>query len=192
VILGGDHAITIGAVEALAARHDRLTVLQLDAHADLRDSYQGSPWSHACVMRRVREICPAVSVGVRSYSELEAAHIRDQRLPVIGPGGIRESRGRFAEMLGALSESVYVTVDADVFDPAIMPATGTPEPGGLTWEEVDSILAWVCENRRVVGLDVVELMPIPGFVAPEYILARLIYRTIGRAVTAGGGPDARA
>lgn len=186
VVLGGDHAITIGVVEAVAEAVPDFGVLQIDAHADMRDSYEGSRLSHACVMRRVRERAPAVSVGVRSYSAEEARHMARTGVGVHSPRDLRAADDLDA-ILGPLPERVYVTIDVDGFDPSIMPATGTPEPGGLLWDEVDAIMEWTTRNRRVVGFDVVELAPIPGLHAPDYMIARLVHRLIGRALTGRDG-----
>jgi agmatinase len=187
VVLGGDHAVTIGAFEAVVEATTDLGVLQIDAHADMRDSYEGSRYSHACVMRRVRERVDAVSVGIRSYSEEEAAHMQAAGVSVHSPRDLRTA-GDPGALLGALPPNVYVTIDVDGFDPSIMPATGTPEPGGLSWDEVDSILEWTATHRRIVGFDVVELAPIPGLHAPDYLAARLVYRTIGRTLGSPTGP----
>jgi len=188
VVLGGDHSITIGVVEAMSAAYPDLSVLHLDAHADMRDSYEGSPLGHACVMRRVRERCPAVSVGIRSYSEEEAEALDANGIRVVSVRDLRARPELIEQVVSDLSPNVYLTLDVDVLDPSIMPATGTPEPGGLTWEEVDGILETLTSRRHLVGFDVVELMPIPGLVAPEYLAARLTYRTLGRALS--GRPDA--
>lgn len=185
VVLGGDHSVTIGAASALFDATANLSVLQLDAHADLRDTYEGSPVSHACVMRRVRERGHAVSVGIRSFSEEEAAWMAEHDPAIVRAEEVQDV-ARVNAALGTLTENVYVTIDVDVFDPSIMPATGTPEPGGLTWQDVDRVLGWVARNRRIVGFDVVELMPIPGFVAPDFLAAKLCFRTIGRALASCG------
>jgi agmatinase len=186
VLLGGDHSLTIGAVEAVSAAVPDLGVLQIDAHADMRAAYEGSRYSHACVMRRVRERVEAVSIGVRSYSEEEAQYMREATVAVHSPRDLRGVEDPGA-LLGALPANVYVTIDVDGFDPSIMPATGTPEPGGLSWEDVDAVLAWTARHRRIVGFDVVELAPIAGLHAPDYLAARLVHRTIGRALSARAG-----
>jgi agmatinase len=182
VMLGGEHSLTAGAVRAGKARHRDLTVLQLDAHADMRDRYLDSPHSHACVMRRVREIVPAASVGVRSLSEEEARHIEAHPVWTWSARQFRALQGNWDPILKSLSEEVYVTFDLDALDPSIMPATGTPEPGGLDWYEAVDLLAAVSRRARIVGFDVVELAPIPGQVAPDFLAARLTYRMIGLAL----------
>jgi agmatinase len=182
IMLGGEHSLTGGAVRAAKRHFERLSVLHIDAHADMRDTYLDSPHSHACVMRRVREIVPAASAGIRSLSEEEAEHLRAHPAPIWSTRQLRALGGRFDPILDALTEHVYVTFDVDGFDPSIMPATGTPEPGGLDWYEAVDLLRAVAERRRIVGCDVVELAPIPGQVASDFIAARLVYRLIGLAL----------
>lgn len=182
VMLGGEHSLTAGGVRAAAARFPKLSVLQLDAHADMRDSYLDSPYSHACVMRRVRERVPATSVGIRSLSEEEAAHLQQHPAPIWSVRQFRELQGRWDPILKTLTDEVFVTFDVDALDPSIMPATGTPEPGGLEWYETLDFLRAVSRRSRIVGFDVVELAPIPGNVAPDFLTARLVYRTLGYAL----------
>lgn len=174
VMLGGEHSLTSGAVRAHKQKHSDLSVLQIDAHADMRDSYQGSKFSHASVMRRVREVCPAVSVGIRSASTACLTAITNENLPVFWA---RDCCGRsdwHESAIEQLSEHVYLTFDLDGFDPSIMPSVGTPEPGGLLWYETIDFLRKVAAQRRIVGLDVVELMPIPGLHHSDFTAARLV------------------
>jgi agmatinase len=185
VMLGGEHSLTVGAVRAAARRTPRLSVLQIDAHADMRDSYLGSPFSHACAMRRVRDVAAAVSVGIRSLSEEEAELFARAPWPMWSTRQFRSLAGDRAPILDALSDEVYVTVDVDGLDPSVMPATGTPEPGGLDWYELVDLLRSVAERKRVVGFDVVELAPLPGQVAPDFLVARLVYRLIGWSLGVG-------
>ncbi len=182
VMLGGEHSITAGAVRAAARRFPRLSVLQIDAHGDMRDTYLGSPHSHACVMRRVREMVPAASVGIRSLSEEEAEYLERHPLPIWSVRQFRALEGRWEPILEALTEEVFVTFDLDAFDPSVVPATGTPEPGGLDWYEAVDLLRAISEHVRVVGFDVVELAPLPGQVAADFLAARLVYRLIGLAL----------
>jgi agmatinase len=182
VVLGGEHSLTAGAVRAAAKRTRGLSVLQLDAHADMRDRYLDSPYSHACVMRRVREIVPAVSVGIRSMSEEEARGFERTPAPVWSTRAFRALGGRWEPILKALTDEVYVTFDLDALDPAALPATGTPEPGGLDWYEAVDLLAAVARRSRIVGFDIVELAPIPGQVASDVLAARLAYRLMGLAL----------
>ena len=182
VMLGGEHSLTAGAVRAAAQRTRGLSVLQFDAHADMRDRYLDSPFSHACVMRRVREIVPAVSVGIRSMSEEEARFLERTPAPMWSTRAFRALGGRWEPILKALTDDVYVTFDLDALDPAALPATGTPEPGGLDWYEAVDLLAAVARRSRIVGFDVVELAPIPGQVASDFLAARLTYRLMGLAL----------
>jgi agmatinase len=176
VVIGGEHSITPPIVAAIAERHPGLSVLQIDAHADLRDSYMGTPHNHACAMRRVLESVPATQVGIRSLSPEEAAVIPSLRTRVFYDFNMRDDPRWMDRVVESLSETVYVTIDVDGFDPAIMPATGTPEPGGLSWYEVLGLLRRVTEKKRVVGLDLVELSPMGGNVAPNFLCAKLIYK----------------
>jgi len=181
IILGGEHSITVGAVRAFAERYPALSVLQLDAHADLRNSYEGSPYNHACVMRRVGECCSFVALGVRSLSKEEADYIQDKSLKVVSAWDLMRGKDWKKLILDYLSDEVYLTVDLDVLDPSIMPAVGTPEPGGLGWYEILRVLRYLAENKKVVGMDVVELSPLGENIAPDFLTARLIYKMIGYA-----------
>lgn len=177
VILGGEHSITPFAVKPFAEKYKSLSVLQLDAHADLRDTYNGSKNSHACAMRRVLEICPAVQVGVRSISleEWEWANKTGQ----INKIHFAEKLEIVDKIENQLSKDVYITIDVDVFDPSVIPATGTPEPGGMFWYEVLDVLKGVCATKNVVGFDVVELSPRKGDVTSDFTIAKLIYKVMG-------------
>ncbi len=191
VLLGGEHSVTLGMVRALRDQYSALSVLQLDAHADLRDSYEASPYNHACVARRISELCPIVQAGIRSLSVEEAEFLKtagtgkgasiktyyaaDIKGAVGGAGG-RTAPDLLDRIAGDLTQEVFITIDLDVFDPSIMPATGTPEPGGLGWYEVLGLLRAVASERKVVGFDLVELCPQPGNVAPDFMAARLVYK----------------
>ena len=179
VMLGGEHSISAGAVRALVRKYPKLTVLQLDAHADMRDTYLDSPDSHACVMRRIRERCPAASVGIRSMSEEEAEHLRQNPAPIWSTRAFRLLEGEWQPILDALTDDVFITFDLDGLDPAYLPGTGTPEPGGLDWYEANDLIAAVARRKRIVGFDVVELAPIAGDVASDFLAARMAYRMIG-------------
>src|SRR5262245_10464518 len=180
--VAGEPSITAGAVRAAKARFRALSVLQIDAHADMRDRYLDSPYSHACVMRRVREMVPAASVGIRSLSEEEAEHLAAHPAPIWSTRQFRALNGGWKPILDVLTEHVFVTFDLDALDPSILPGTGTPEPGGLDWYEAVDLLAAVAKRSRVVGFDVVELAPLPGHVASDFLAARLTYRMIGLAL----------
>jgi agmatinase len=186
IALGGEHSISSGLVRAARSRHRALSVLQIDAHADLRDSYQGSPWSHACVMRRVHDLgVPAVGVGVRNYSQEEARFIRSAGKKVISARACREGRDWIGEAAAVLSDEVYVTIDIDGLDPAYAPGTGTPEPGGLDWYQVTDLLEAVARARKIVAADLVEVRPLPGSPVTEFLAAKLLYRLIGLAERQG-------
>jgi agmatinase len=152
----------------------------------MRETYLDSPFSHACVMRRIRERVRAASVGIRSMSEEEAAQLRAHPEPMWSTRQFRALGGNWKPILDALTEHVFITFDVDALDPSIMPATGTPEPGGLDWFEAVDLLKAVTERSRIVGFDVVELAPIPGQVASDFLVARLIYRMIGLALRGRG------
>jgi agmatinase len=184
--LGGEHTVTLGVVRALKKMYKDLSVLSLDAHADFRDSYHGNPLNHGCVSRRIQEMCCLAQAGVRSLSKEEADALRQKKIRTCWAHEFRSLRMRsesrrelIAQLAEGLSQHVYVTIDADVFDPSIMPAVGTPEPGGLLWDEVLDIMKAVCEERQVVGIDFVELAPVPGLAHPEFLAARLLYKIFG-------------
>lgn len=180
ITLGGEHGISSALIRAVRERHRKLSVLQIDAHADLRESYHGTPYSHASVMRRVHELgVPAVGVGIRNYSADEARFIEAARKPLITARACYRGGDWISEARTHLTDEVYVTIDIDGFDPAYAPGTGTPEPGGLNWYQVTDLLAAVAENHTVVGMDVVEVRPLPGNPATEFLAAKLIYRMIG-------------
>jgi agmatinase len=181
VALGGEHSLTPPLVSATAKKYKNLSVLQIDAHADLRDEYQGNPASHACAMRRVVEICPAVQVGIRSLSVEEAQAIPRLHTSIYWAKDIARAplKSWIAKVLADLSPNVYLTIDLDGFDPAIVPATGTPEPGGLDWMQVTSLVRAVADHKKIVGMDVVELLPQPGDHASDFLAAKLVYKCLG-------------
>ena len=172
-VLGGEHSLTAGSVQAHVAAYPSLSVLYLDAHADLRDEYQGTRWGHASGARRVSDLCPVVLAGVRSLCVEERDFIRDNNIPF---WPCPEDGGPLPadDIISTLGDAVYVSVDLDVFDPSVMAAVGTPEPGGLNWRQVTSLLRKVGESRRIVGFDVCELAPAEGPTACTYTAARLV------------------
>ena len=200
-LLGGEHSLALGHVEALASRYpdpnsdEGLTVLYLDAHADLRDEYMGTRWGHASVARRIAEVCPLVQVGVRSLSQPEMSFVKDGGVTTTfwPPGGGWDSGGLgpglVAGIVERLSRDVYITVDLDVFDPAVLPAVGTPEPGGMDWNQVTALLRAVGEGRRIVGFDVSELSPDLGPPASAYLAAKLVYKLVAYTTLLPGGAD---
>ncbi|MEM3555452.1 MAG: agmatinase [Candidatus Micrarchaeia archaeon] len=171
VVLGGEHSISVGVVKAFSKIHRELTVLQLDAHADLRDEFEGTKFGHTSVMRRISEITHTVQVGIRSISKGEAEFARRKKLQIFYARDFKQEK-----IIPQLKKNVYVTIDLDVFDPSEVPAVGTPEPGGLHWYEVLSLLKQVASKRNVVGFDVVELCPIPGETHSDFLAAKLIYK----------------
>jgi agmatinase len=178
VVLGGEHSITSPVVGALAAKHPGLSVLQIDAHADLRETYMGTRFNHACAMRRVLEYARCTQVGIRSLSSEEAKAAPTLATDIFFDVNMRNDKNWIEQVVGSLGETVYITIDCDGMDPAIMPAVGTPEPGGLSWYEILALLRNVISNRHVVGCDLVELCPIPGIVAPNFLCAKLIYKIL--------------
>lgn len=179
VMLGGEHSLTLGLVRAFRERYQRLSVLQLDAHADLRNEYLGTRYSHACVMRRVWELCPIVPVGIRSLSREEHKFIEQHKIePFYAEDWAPDLA---AKVLDNLSPEVYITIDLDVFDPSIMSAVGTPEPGGLSWHQVLGLLRAVARERQIVGFDIVELCPREGPTSCAFLTAKLAYKLIGYA-----------
>ncbi len=179
LILGGEHSISSGAVAACHEKHGELTVLHIDAHADMRPEYEGTPYNHASVMARCRRVGPVVSVGIRSYSEEEAKVLRTKYKDVIFDASPL-TEARVKEIISKIKTgNVYVSIDIDGFDPAVMPAVGTPEPGGLQWVETLRLLKEVGRQKNVVGADVVELCPLPGSVVSDFACAKLAYKLAG-------------
>lgn len=178
VILGGEHSISLGVVEAMKEQYPNISVLHFDAHADMRDSYQGTPYSHACVARRISELCPVVQAGIRSMSSEEALFIERTNREIINPAELN-SPDSVERICGKLTKDIYITVDLDVLDPSVMPATGTPEPGGVLWKDLIRLICEVSRNGMIRGFDVVELCPIPGLIAPDFTAAKLVYRIMG-------------
>ena len=179
-VIGGDHSASIGSAFAHADRHSDLSVLYIDAHADLRDEYQGTAWGHGSGARRIAERCPVSLLGIRTLALEERDHIAASGIPVCyWPP---DDRG-VHDIISGLSQDVYITVDLDALDPAEMPAVGTPEPGGMRWLELTSILRQVCEQRQVVGFDVCELAPSEGLPAHAYTAAKLVYKLLAYALT---------
>jgi len=178
VMLGGEHSISLGAIRAHVEKYANCSVLQLDAHTDLRDEYLGTKFGHACVMRRVEELCPITQVGIRAISIEEKEYTvskglrpfyyqqNDLSLPV-------------EQIIEAVTENVYVSIDLDVFDPSIMSAVGTPEPGGILWHQALSLLSSLSKKRNIIGFDIVELCPDQGPAACSFLAAKLAYKLIG-------------
>ncbi|MBN1689437.1 MAG: agmatinase [Dehalococcoidia bacterium] len=187
VMLGGEHSISYGSIKAYSQKYPDFSVLQLDAHTDLRDQYLGTRFGHGCVMRRALEICPVTQVGIRSMSLEEQEFIESNRLsPFIVE---HDSVGlSYSDIVDSLSNNVYVTIDLDVLDPSIMAAVGTPEPGGMGWSDVLSLLRAVAGKRKIVGFDLVELCPDQGPASCCFTAAKLAYKLIGYSFFAGERP----
>jgi len=181
VALGGEHSLTPPLVSALSKKYRNLSVLHIGAHAGLRNEYQGNPASHACAMRRVTEVCHAVQVGIRSLSAEEARELPDLHTKIYWAKDIAlvPLKSWIAKVLSDISASVYLTISIDAFDPSVAPATGMPEPGGLDWYQVTSLLRAVAGHKKIVGMDVVELLPQPGHHASDALAAKLIYKCLG-------------
>ncbi len=182
IMLGGEHSITYGLVKAYQEKYKNLTVLQLDAHSDLRETYQENKFSHACAMKRVWEICPVIGVGIRNLSVGESRFIKQKKIRLFHARELQTFEAYYDEIISSLSENVFLTFDLDYFDPSLMPAVGTPEPGGLFWYETLELLKNLIRKKNLVGFDVVELSPLPGNVAPDFLAAKLIYKLISYQV----------
>jgi len=176
VIIGGEHSVSIGTIQAHAQKYKKLSVLQIDAHTDLRDSYEGSKNNHACVMARAKELCPIVQVGIRSMDSGEKANLDPNR--VFWAHKIVNCDDWMDQAIDLLTENVYLTIDLDGFDPSILPSTGTPEPGGLMWYPTLKFLKKVIEKRNLVGFDIVELCPNTDDKASDFLAAKLLYKIL--------------
>jgi agmatinase len=190
VTLGGEHSLTLAPVRAARQVRGAIGVVQFDAHADLRAAFEGTPYSHASVMRRVLEDgIPTLAVGIRSLSRPEAELVRERRLPVLWGSELERAAEPFARHLDHLPPRVYLTFDVDYFDPALVPATGTPEPGGGLWHPTLTLLRALFRAKEVVAMDVVELAPIGGQPASDFLVAKLVYKCLGyrRAAARAGG-----
>ena len=181
VMLGGEHSISAPAIRAVAAHHgSRISVLQMDAHADLRPAYEGTPFSHASAMYRVLDVADVVGVGIRGISqeEVEVAG-RSDGATLVYADDMWANDEWMDLALKALGDPVYLTFDVDYFDPSLVPSTGTPEPGGGDWYRTLAFLRRVFRERTVLAMDVVELAPIPGLSAPDFLVAKLVYKLLG-------------
>ncbi len=176
VTLGGEHSVSVGAIQAYSETYENLTVLQFDAHSDMRPEYEGSRYNHACAMSRAVEMCPIVQVGIRSMDVEEKKYINPDRIfyaekRINDPDWMNKA-------VNLLTENVYITIDLDAFDPSIMPSTGTPEPGGLYWNEVLELIRKVNNKCTIVGFDVVELCPNDINKASDFLASKLIYKIL--------------
>ncbi len=178
-MLGGEHSISLGLVKALKEQYKDLSVLQLDAHTDLRDKYLGTKYNHACVMRRILEHCPITQVGIRSLSWEEQQFLNQNNMQPFYSSRLTPELSVLPEIIEALSNNVYISIDLDVFDPSIMSAVGTPEPDGMQWTEVTKLLSAVAKQKHIVGFDLTELCPREGPAACAFLAAKLTYKLIG-------------
>lgn len=175
-VLGGEHSVSQAPIKAANRAFDNLSVLQFDAHLDLRDAYLGDKYSHASVMSRVEEILPIVQVGIRSFSEEEYEKIKNGSYNIFYAKDIHDNKTWFNRAIEKLSENVYITFDIDAFDPSLIPGTGTPEPGGLSWYLVCDFLKEVFFHRNVVGVDIVEVAPQENSTVSEFVASKLLYK----------------
>ncbi|MGE5680136.1 MAG: agmatinase [Bacillota bacterium] len=185
VTLGGEHSLSLAPIKAHIEKFENLSILQFDAHSDLRQSYEGSIYSHASVMARVAELTSdIVQVGIRAQCIEEAEFIKANNINTFYARNIRlnkHGKSWQSEVIKSLKENVYITFDVDAFDPSFMPATGTPEPGGLFWDETMNLLRMVGESRKIVGFDVVELAPAKGSTSSDFVTAKLVYKLLNYA-----------
>ncbi|MGC9027397.1 MAG: agmatinase [bacterium] len=176
--LGGEHSITYPIVRAFKEKFNSITVLQIDAHSDLREEYEGTIYSHACVMARVKDMANIVQVGIRSQTREEYDLIKKIGIHTFYMSSIIDNKHWKEQVLESLGENVYLTVDLDGFDPSIAPAVGTPEPGGLLWYDVVNLIKMVAHSRNIIGCDIVELSPRPGSIVTDFLAAKLAYKII--------------
>jgi agmatinase len=176
VVVGGNHTVSIGSARAFSHHFKNLSILQLDAHSDLRQEYEGSPYNHACAMARMREVAPVIQVGIRSMSREEASDADWER--IFTAYELFDDKTKYQKAIDKLTENVYITIDLDVFDPSLIPSTGTPEPGGPGYLEIMNFLKEVIWKKNVVGFDVVELCPAPSNRAPDFVAAKIIYQLL--------------
>jgi len=176
ITVGGEHSVTIGSVEAHLGKYPDLSVLQLDAHTDLRPEYLGSKYNHACTMARIQEHCPITQVGIRSMDIIEREYLNPGR--VFFAEEIISNKNWIEKVIQTLSNKFYLTIDLDVFDPSVMASTGTPEPGGLDWYIVLELLRRVIDKKELVGFDIVELCPDKNNKAPDFLAAKLLYKVL--------------
>ena len=176
--LGGEHSITPALAAATTAHYPDLSILQIDAHADLRESYMGSRLNHACAMRRSLEYARCTQVGIRSMSQEEAEIVSSLNTTIFFDVNMRQRTDWMNDVVKSLGQHVYITIDCDGLEPGTMPAVGTPEPGGLSWMELLGLLRAVFSQREVIACDVVELCPIPGVIHPNFLCAKLVYKLL--------------
>ena len=177
VIIGGNHTVSIGAINAMAESYRKMSVLQLDAHTDLRNEYEGSKFNHACAMARACEVSEVMQVGIRSMDRSEVRKVRRSRI-IYAEQYFENKVAALKKILRNLNKNVYITIDLDVFDPSLIPSTGTPEPGGFMYYDVLDIVRKVIRYKNVVGFDIVELCPNENNKAPDFVAAKLLYQML--------------
>jgi agmatinase len=185
VMLGGEHSLSLGTVKAFKQKFPRLSVLQFDAHADLRNSYLGTRYGQASVMRRISELCPIAQVGIRSLSLEEKQFLARHEMTPFYMDSLRSGMSSAERIIRSLGQEVYITIDVDVLDPSIMSAVGTPEPGGMDYQELLDIIKSVARCKQIVGFDLMEFSPGEGPVSCAFLLAKLAYKLIGYVVPQG-------
>ena len=186
VVLGGEHSVSIGAIRAYERKYPRLSVVQLDAHGDLRLSFEGSEYNHACIMRHFAGRIPTLQIGIRSYCQEEAAFIRERGLAVIPARDFIRKPQEALKQVDRLTDEIYLTIDVDYFDPSLLPATGTPEPGGPGWYETLDFIRELCRRKTVVGFDVNELRPLRDDASSDFLVAKLVYKIVAYRFFAEG------
>lgn len=180
VVLGGEHSLTSAVVKEISERHGNIGIVQFDAHADLRESYEGSIWSHACVMKRIVDMgLPIYQIGTRGYSVEERDLRARLRIPFVDAERLHGEGLDCVQLPADFPEKIFITFDIDALDGSVMPATGTPVPGGLSWYQAMWLLERICSERRCVGFDLVEFAPIPGFHAYDFAAAQIVYNLMG-------------
>ncbi|MBI2810178.1 MAG: agmatinase [Candidatus Melainabacteria bacterium] len=182
ISIGGEHSLSLGAIKACAKRYPDLSILQIDAHGDLRKSYDGNPYSHASVAYHVYKALPQpliTQVGIRNISQEEVNWLEEDKPNINIFWARHQDRWNFHEIIHTLSDNVYLTIDVDGLDSSVMPSTGTPEPGGMSWYHLIELIKVLCIRKNVVGADIVELSPIENLHAPDFLVAKLLYKLIG-------------
>lgn len=182
ISIGGEHSLSLGAVKACAQRYPDLSILQIDAHGDLRKSYDGNPYSHASVAYHIYKALPQpliTQVGIRNISQDEVNWLEEDKPNINIFWARQQDRWNFHEIVHTLSDNVYLTIDVDGLDSSVMPSTGTPEPGGMSWYQLIDLIKTLCIRKNVVGADIVELAPIPNLHGPDFLVAKLLYKLIG-------------
>ncbi len=183
ITLGGEHSISIACMQAYINKFPEIDTVIFDAHADLRNQYQGSPFSHACTARRISELCPTVCVGIRSISAEEWAFAENSKRIRLLPATSENKKNIHSirnELLNRLRETVYISIDLDVFDPSVIPGVGTPEPGGFSWQEMLFLLDGLIAHKKIAGFDIMELKPLPDNRISEFTAAKLLLKIISR------------